>query len=415
MRERKSLSLPSSVRMDPAPAPRWSLALPLIAGGLAILLSGLAALAMYAFDERADLALQGKILGVAHTIESELRDAQASSPERLLEEIRSANSPPIASIILRDASNTTIAEVGTRIPGGEIRKIEIFPGPPAGPPDRLESHGQGRRGRRGRKGLEISLVPGAGRPPLRIRLLFPLTVLMGLGLVVLARISGRSFERRYGASIREAQAQHFEALGRAGAGLAHQLRNPLATIKGNCQLMGESLADPKLLKRCHQAIQQAQRMENMLETLLDYARPPSPEITEFPVSELFQEFESMYPELQGTADASILIRADREHLRQVLEVLISNAFAHSPEGEPVELSSMLEGEWTVLQVSDRGPGPGEHPEDLFEPYVTTRPDGSGLGLSIARSLVEANGGSIELVHREAGGAEARVRLPGRAG
>lgn len=398
--------------MDSTIPPRWSLALPLIAGGLALLLSGLAALALYAFDERANLALQGKILGVAHTIESDLRDEQERSAEQLLKEIQPPNSPPIASITLRDSSDRVIAAVGTPIPGGEIRKIEIFPGPPSGPPDRFETRGQGRRGRRGRKVLEISLVPGAGRPPFPIRLLFPLTLLMGLGLMILARISGRSLERRYGETLREAQSRHFEALGRAGAGLAHQLRNPLATIKGNCQLIAESFEDEKLLKRCHQAIQQAHRMENMLEKLLDYARPPSPEATDFPVIELFHEFKSIHPQLQITEDPKIFVRVDREHLRQIVEVLISNAFAHSPEGGIVELSQSTEDGWTILRVADRGPGPGEHPEGLFEPYVTTRADGSGLGLSIARSLVEANGGSIELVHREGGGTVAQVRLQG---
>jgi len=407
-------------------APRWSLLLPAIAAGFALLLGALAALTYYAFEQRAALALEGKILRVAHEIENRLRDPEEDPPEMMLEAVLAKNSPPIESIRLLDGSGELLAEAGTLPTGAEVEKIEIFTGPQAGGPHPNGPHPNGiqpggpypnrgrnfQRGQRGKRSVEISLSRRAGRPPGVIRFLLPLNILLGLGLVGFARHSGLALEKQHGEALREARTRRMEALGRAGAGLAHQLRNPLATIKGNCQLLAEELKKEPLLRLCESAISQSRRMEELLGMLLDYARPPAPEAEDILLEEFIEEFRALHPRLNIVIDGEISLRADREHLRQILEVLFSNALAHSPEGEDILFEARSTDDLVLIKVSDRGPGPGENPEELFEPYVTTRPGGTGLGLSIARALCEANGGSIILQKGSGGrGTEAEVRLP----
>lgn len=397
--------------------PRWSLLLPGVAAGFALLLCALAALTTYAFEQRASMALQGKILGVAHEIENRLRNPEEESLGTMLEKILAENTPPLLSIRLLDGRGQLLSQVGSSSGAREVDKIDIFTGPqpgPAGPPH--SNHSQPfQRGQRGRRSVEISFPPNAGRLPGMIRFLFPLSLLVSLAFVVLARHSGLALERQHGETLREAQARRLEALGRAGAGLAHQLRNPLATIKGSCQLLAESLTDERLLSRCRLAIDQSRRMEDLLGALLDYARPPSPEGSNIDLSEFMEDFQDLFPRLRLKMKLKLRLRADREHLRQILEILFSNAFAHSSEEAEVVFSVGIEGDNIILTVKDRGPGPGDDPEKLFEAYFTTRPDGTGLGLSIARALCEANSGSLHLQPRGRGGTEAVIRLPRAAG
>ena len=112
-----------------------------------------------------------------------------------------------------------------------------------------------------------------------------------------------------------------------------------------------------------------------------------------------------------TAVAAPTAFVDPEHLRQVLDNLIANALAASPEGEPVELAVAGRRQTVIVTVADRGPGPGDDPEELFEPYVSRSGGGTGLGLAIARNLAEANGGALRLETRAGGGCTAVLTLP----
>lgn len=255
------------------------------------------------------------------------------------------------------------------------------------------------------------MSPGAAAPPLPIRLLLPSSSAVGLGLVALAVLGGRLLIRqRYEAEV-EADRRRLEALGRAGAGLAHQLRNPLATIKGSAQLLGERIKENEPRLRAQAIVTQADRMDRMLSTLLDFARPQEAEASTVNLAGSLSALAKNTTKIRLDIPESIEARVDPDHLDHIVENLLSNALAHSPEDSSVEISGHTVGDTVKIQISDRGPGPGDSPEELFQPYVSHRPDGAGLGLTIARTLAEANGGTLTLDHRKGGGTNAVLILP----
>jgi signal transduction histidine kinase len=238
----------------------------------------------------------------------------------------------------------------------------------------------------------------------------PAAVAVSGVLMVLALISGRSLVRVHEHQQRELSRRRLESLARAGAGLAHQLRTPLATIKGSTQLLLETV-DPASAGRLGAVLEQCLRMERLLGELLDYARPLAAESVRVELGGLLQELSEQFPTVETSVAPGLAVRADPEHLRQILENLLTNALAVSPARTPVLVQVQARGSMAELIVADRGPGPGEDPERLFEPYVSGLESGIGLGLPIARALAESNGGRLGLRARAGGGTEAVLTLP----
>jgi len=107
----------------------------------------------------------------------------------------------------------------------------------------------------------------------------------------------------------------------------------------------------------------------------------------------------------------VAVRCDPRKVKQILLNLVQNAIDASPLGGTVELSATRDRDRVVISVRDQGPGvPSEQMRRIFEPGVTTKANGSGLGLTIVRQLVEQHCGSIALDNRDGGGLEARVDL-----
>ena len=403
---------------DTNTSPRWDLFLPLpavIVGGLMV---ALAFLSLYAFRQREALALDGRIFGLAHDAELRLRESGREAPGKVLEEILVDGRPEVLGLVLSDPNDVVLATAGSEANEFGSRTVDLFVGPglrsgsgPPGPPPEGWTRGQavGTRGR-GRLGLEFILDPSAGSPPWVIRLLLPAAIAVSIGLIGLAFLGGRLLVRQRREALREAQQRRLEALARAGAGLAHQLRTPLATIKGSCQLMSEQLEQAPQLARLQTTINQADRMERMLGMLLDFARPPAPQPQPVEVRAILQDVTAHRSRVQLGRIDNAVASVDPEHLAQIIDNLVDNAEAYSPSGEKVEISAALGRNRVEIMVADRGPGPGPDPEELFQPYVTTRADGTGLGLAIARTLAEANDGDLRLRSREGGGCAAVLKL-----
>ncbi len=227
---------------------------------------------------------------------------------------------------------------------------------------------------------------------------------------------------------RRAQELTLSSLGRLSAGIAHEIRNPLAAISHAAQLIAESPSlsegDRALLAI---VLSQSQRMNGIVESVLQLARRGPAELRDLELvrfgRELVEEYESLYDlagdELKFHApDRELVVRADPGHLRQVIWNLLDNARRHGRRpGEPARVSVSVREDETgcpVLEVRDRGPGiPPQIAARIFEPFFTTSEFGTGLGLYIASELCAASGAELSHVPVAAGGSCFRIRFARR--
>lgn len=400
-----AVTAPPSSRL----ATRWNLWLPLAAAVVAAFLLTLGITASRALRESRDLALEGLVMRQAHEIERELRESGPEAAAEVLERSLREGSEAVRGIALLSPLGNVDAQAGSI--EGPASDLELFLGPGWRPAGVFPGMGMGQGGLHGgRRTLRIAVSRTATEASFVERLVAPAAAGAGALVFALAVLGGRLLVRQQAEQAREAVRRRLEGLGRAGAGLAHQLRNPLATLKGSIQLLLESPA-PGSERRLQSALEQAVRMESLIGQLLDYARPPRAEPAELALGPFLERLADGDARLRVENGGAPAARVDPEHLRQILENLLENARAASPEGSPVEVAVHGRDHQVEIVVADRGPGPGGDPERLFEPYVTSRANGTGLGLPIARALAEANGGSLLLRPRPGGGTLAVLTLP----
>lgn len=225
-----------------------------------------------------------------------------------------------------------------------------------------------------------------------------------------------------------AQAASEERMRRFIADASHELRTPLTSLGGAADvLLGGARSDPEHVERLARVIRsQADRMQRLVEDLLTLARLDSgespmrlkPVRLDHLLLEHAEELALAAPDRKIEVDArlAVSVQGDDGRLRQVLSNLTSNAVRHTRPGGRIWLSLARAGDDALLTVSDDGEGISE--EDLprvFERFFRGDParsqGGAGLGLAIARGIVEAHGGSISAGASEAGGARFVVRLP----
>lgn len=397
----------------------WKIALPVAAAVAAALMVALAWLTHHNMNQRNELALDGRLLGLAHSAETRLRDSGIADAEEILAELLAEGGPAVTGIALADGSGTPVAAVGELETTDRVRSVDLFLGRHAGgtPPRGRQGAGQPgpRGGGRGRFEFQMHIDPAESTLPLAARLLLPTVITAGFALVWLAYFAGRHLDRQRLAITELSQRRRLEALARAGAGLAHQLRTPLATIKGTSQLMSERCDNDDLRPRIDTVITQADRMNRLLGRLLDYARPPTPEPQLAQVADLVDTVAARHADVVIEVPDGATAFVDAEHFEEILDNLLANAVFFRPEGTTVVVLAEIDADELRLAVRDRGPGPGDDPEVHFEPYQTSRADGTGLGLPIARALAEANRGSLKLEHLPGGGCQALLILPGSAG
>ncbi len=258
----------------------------------------------------------------------------------------------------------------------------------------------------------------------------PITLSTRWGLVELEGVL-RTISERIGAVIdrlqqseREARrAEHLAAVGQLAAGIAHELRNPLMPIKILVQSAADRRPSPGLDGRDLAVLEQEiSRLERSIQMFLDFARPPTLEKRTFEVREILEQIAQLLEaraERQGVRmqrhfpDEPLLLQADVGQIRQVVLNLLLNALDSVPRGGTITLELRKEsGEWLALSVADSGCGlPAGLGAQIFEPFVSTKETGLGLGLSICKRIVEAHEGEIQAANRPEGGAVFTVRLP----
>lgn len=251
-----------------------------------------------------------------------------------------------------------------------------------------------------------------------------------LGLTTEARRREQAAARQAEERLRElartrarlAQAEKLASLGELASAVSHELRNPLAILRAMTQNLEEATLDGDARSTCREMLEEIDRLSGVTSRLMDFARPVTLQPHRVALAELVERTRLLADELLrqraihfevrgGPLDAEL--DADPDLLCQVLLGLLDNAAAHSPSSAAVELSWRLVDDDAVdLEMADRGPGvPAELRQRIFEPFFTQRADGHGLGLAVARQIVEAHGGRIEALERSGGGAIFRVRLP----
>ena len=215
---------------------------------------------------------------------------------------------------------------------------------------------------------------------------------------------------------RMAQGERLAALGRVAAGVAHEIRNPIAAMRLRAE---NALAgDPARRGAALEAIlAQVARLDRLSGELLAMTQKREPVLAPVQLDALLHAVANE----QEMGEVALAVQApklcaqlDEGLVRRVLDALLENARHHTPPGGSITLSAMREGEALRLSVADTGPGvPPELRAWLFEPFVTGRPDGTGLGLAIARELADAMEGRLFLA--EGGpGATFVLELPWRA-
>jgi PAS domain S-box-containing protein len=241
------------------------------------------------------------------------------------------------------------------------------------------------------------------------------------------RAANEELERRVAERTRElAEAQgellrkeRLAVLGRLVGGLAHEIRNPLgAIINATAILERSGPAAPTDASRAIEIIrEEGWRANRIIVDLLDYARvrPPEPGLVR--VDKLINQVllrqeipDAIAVELE--VPPGLTVMADSDQSESALRNVVRNAVEAMPTGGTLRVSAQQSGAGLVLAVSDTGPGiPEEVRDRLFEPLVTTKSLGLGLGLSTARALIENQGGTLIVAHSE-GGARFELRLPG---
>jgi two-component system, NtrC family, sensor histidine kinase HydH len=240
---------------------------------------------------------------------------------------------------------------------------------------------------------------------------------LAAGLLTLAAVLFWRQSDRYEQARRDLEhRRRLSQLGEMSAVLAHEIRNPLASLKGNAQLLAERLpSDSRERKRADRVVAEATRLESLTTDLLDFARSGPIRRDEVDPVELVRlAAEDARPggvriEAAG-APASWPV--DVRRIRQALTNLLRNAIeASPPDASPIARVVESDGQ-LVLQVRDFGPGvPQEDRERVFEPFYTTRATGTGLGLPVARRVIELHGGTLTVHAPEDGGALFEIVLP----
>ncbi len=220
------------------------------------------------------------------------------------------------------------------------------------------------------------------------------------------------------------RAEHFATLGELATGLAHEIRNPLAGIAGVIEIVGRDLPATSPAKTVVKEVrQEIGQINRILTDLLETARPRAPQIrssdlnttVEHAVMLARQQVLSKPIKIEFTPGQNLPdVEHDSDQIHQVLLNLLLNAVQAIEGPGLVRVAVFERGEAAVVTVSDTGRGiPAEHLPNIFRPFFTTKGNGTGLGLSLARRIVEEHHGQIEVASSSGKGATFSVVLPVR--
>ncbi len=217
-------------------------------------------------------------------------------------------------------------------------------------------------------------------------------------------------------------------VGELAAGLAHEIKNPLAGIKVAMQVLSEEASlseeDRGVVKKVGQEVV---RLESLMKNFLNFAKPAKPRLAELNINNLMNTILAFYVKSRpGTPDRpnTVIIAkdlqpvpdtmADPMQLQQIFLNIVLNAVDAMPNGGTLGVRTFFEKGPNLIhiEISDTGKGISrEHAGQIFQPFFTTKPKGTGLGLAISKQLIEQHGGSIAAAGNPSGGTVFKIQLP----
>lgn len=225
------------------------------------------------------------------------------------------------------------------------------------------------------------------------------------------------------------RADRLAALGQLTAGLAHELRNPLGTMKTSAELLERKVsADNEIAREMAGYIkQEVDRINSLITRFLEFARPRNLRLEKTDVHTMLDRAIELFDREKTGAAASVTViknyspdvppvRLEAELMQHVITNLLSNAAQASPAGAVVTVKTRLaetaEGRKAEIAVIDRGSGiDPKHLENIFNPFFTTKAEGVGLGLAVVSKIVDEHGGQITVESTPGEGSVFRVYLP----
>jgi two-component system, NtrC family, sensor histidine kinase HydH len=303
------------------------------------------------------------------------------------------------------------------------------------------SQGSRRRWRRSRRGLPGHIGFAIEYEPVQAAELAEtsaVTLWLGLGttfaFLLTAGLTITLLRQRARLEARAAGERQLAALGEMSAVLAHEIRNPLASLKGHAQLLAEALpAGSREQNKATRVVREAVRLEGLSNDLLDFVRAGAVQRRDVSVAQVLREAND------AVGDPRVVLQLDNApntwsldstRMRQVIENLLLNALEASDKSKPtasdkskpaasgtdqrVSLKASVTDGRLIIECRDRGlglPAGAGEAEKIFEPFHTTRTQGTGLGLAVARRIVELHGGTLTAENAPEGGALFTVSVP----
>jgi PAS domain S-box-containing protein len=222
-------------------------------------------------------------------------------------------------------------------------------------------------------------------------------------------------------------AERLSSLGELTAGVAHELRNPLAGIKINTQILARKKDLPEMEKRILESTQEGiEKIQKIVDDMLHFAKPKAAHFKEGEINEVVEESLAILQTKLKKGNISLVLEQgeglprvwiDVHQIQQVLVNLILNAIQAMEKGGTLTIRTFLEdGGGVGIEIKDTGVGiPRSHLKKIFDPFFTTKSEGTGLGLSITLKILENHRASIDVVSREGEGSVFTIHFPVRQG
>lgn len=233
----------------------------------------------------------------------------------------------------------------------------------------------------------------------------------------------KSRRRAQEARVQLERSHKLSLVGQIAAGLAHEIKNPLASIKGAVEILRDSSTSAAEKDEFGAiVVKEIKRINKSVSGFLEFARPSGTmakqvnlsDVVAGTVKQIRTQAREAGVSVDEEIDSGLFVSADEEKIHQVLLNLLLNALDVTGRGGSVKVTLLRPPgrNAAVVMVDDSGPGvPEEDRERVFEPFFSSKSSGTGLGLAIAKSIVERHGGVISLDNRKGGGARAIIELP----